>query len=142
MHENTSSGNEKYPDPGWAEYVEYSEYENATHNADMIDMFRNMMERANQTRGKAFVMCNTVIMRNGDRALYSPEYEGEIVAIEESDTDDYLILKDVNVMHEEDSPDPAEVLKYTTLYQMETMRITISKIANVSGCSHRSGNDY
>jgi hypothetical protein len=129
-------------DPGWQEYVEYSDYDEAMHNEHIIEMFRAMMEYANENRDKAFVICSTVIERDGDKALYSPEYEGELLAVEESDEEDYLVLKDVVVMHEEDDPDPKAVLKYTTLEQHETLRIPISKIGNVMGGNRRLGNDY
>ncbi len=129
-------------DPGWKEYIECTALERATHNEDMVTMLREMMDDANENRASAFVIYSQVIEIDDDKALYTPQYEGEIVAIEEGEVEDYLMLQNVTVMQEEDDPDPSQVLKYTTLEQQENVRVAISEIANIMGSSRRLGNDY
>lgn len=129
-------------DPGWKEYREYPEFEEAMRPHNTVAMLYELMEEANRRKQKVFVIFNQVIERRGNRALYSPEYEGELVGIEEGDRENYLLLKNVNVMHQEDSPDPKEVLTYTTLERHITLRVPISTIADIMGGNERLGNDY
>lgn len=111
------------------------------HPDNIAEMLREIMEISNRDGIQWFVVCSLIIEERDDRALLSPDFEGELVGVDGESDAAVLVLKDVTVMHAEDVPDP-EVIKYTTLETHDAMRIALTSIADIVGNGSRLGNDF
>ncbi|MDB5171162.1 MAG: hypothetical protein JWO35_856 [Candidatus Saccharibacteria bacterium] len=128
-------------DPSWKPIQRYSDFEEAMHPDNIAEMLREIMEISNRDGIQWFVVCSLIIEERDDRALLSPDFEGELVGVDGESDAAVLVLKDVTVMHAEDVPDP-EVIKYTTLETHDAMRIALTSIADIVGNGSRLGNDF